>query len=414
MPGRAVPGRLFHRTAWNGSDRHHGQNALVPPFTETRFRLPRGARADAALASGTFVLVAIAEGQRLRGGEGSMPSVIVSWLLIVAVCGALLFRRRAPVAVGWFTALATGVYYVLSAVDGPLVLVPIVALYVIASQGRMQAAIAMAAAMVIGVGVGALMPESDVTGTAVFMLTGWLVAVVALGSVRHGRVAYAEEEARLRATEERLRIARELHDVIGHNISMINVQSGAALHRLKKDPAQAEAALSAIKAGSRETLQELRATLDVLRRVDEDAPRAPAPGLARVDALVASAELAGLAVRIERTGGERALPAPVDLAAYRIMQESLTNAARHSGAEHVAIRIAYGDRDLTVAVEDDGRGSAARPARTGGGSGIAGMTERARALGGELVAGPRPEGGFAVRARLPYGTAGQPTEWSSR
>ncbi|WP_308402601.1 sensor histidine kinase [Streptomyces sp. AC550_RSS872] len=385
------------------------------PLTQTRLRLPKGARGDAVLALGTFLLVAIAEGQRLGSGEGSTAWVIVSWLLIGAVCGALLLRRRSPVAVGWFTALATGGYYVLSAVDGPLVLVPIAALYAIAAQGRLQSAIAVAAAMVIGVGVGALMTRSDVTGTAVFMLTGWLVAVVALGSARHSRVAYAEEQARLRATEERLRIARELHDVIGHNISMINVQSGAALHRLKKDPVQAEAALSAIKAGSRETLQELRATLDLLRRVDEDAPRAPAPGLARADALVASAELAGLTVRIERTGAERALPAQVDLAAYRIVQESLTNAARHSGAGHVTIRIAYGDRELTVAVEDDGQGGAtAHPARPGGGSGIAGMTERARALGGELVAGPRPEGGFAVRARLPYGITGEPTERSSR
>ncbi|MGP4048396.1 sensor histidine kinase [Streptomyces sp. 2A115] len=190
---------------------------------------------------------------------------------------------------------------------------------------------------------------------------------------------------------------------------MINVQSGAALHRLKKDPAQAEAALSAIKAGSRETLQELRATLDVLRRVDEDAPRAPAPGLARADALVASAKLAGLTVGIERTGAERALPAQVDLAAYRIVQESLTNAVRHSGAGHVTIRLAYGDQELTVAVEDDGGGPAARPARPGG-SGIAGMKERARALGGELAASPRPEGGFAVRARLPYEITGE--RWS--
>ncbi|WP_328352249.1 sensor histidine kinase [Streptomyces sp. NBC_00445] len=386
----------------------------MPPLTQTRFRLPRGACADAMLAVGTFVLLAIAEGQRPSSGEGPMPSLIVSWLLIVTVCGALMFRRRCPATVGWFTALATGLYYVLSTVDGPLVLVPIVALYAIAAQGRMRLAVAIASAMVIGVGVGAIMTHSDVTGTAVFMLTGWLVAVVALGSVRHGRVAYAEEEARLRAIEERLRIARELHDVIGHNISMINVQSGAALHRLKKDPAQAEAALSAIKAGSRETLQELRATLDVLRRVDEDAPRAPAPGLARADALVASAKLAGLAVRIERTGAERALPAQVDLAAYRIVQESLTNAVRHSGAGQVTIRIAYGDRELMVSVEDDGQGAAARPARAGGGSGIAGMTERARALGGELAAGPRPEGGFAVRARLPYEITGEPTERSSR
>lgn len=122
----------------------------------------------------------------------------------------------------------------------------------------------------------------------------------------------------------------------------------------------------------------------------------------------------GLAVRIERTGAERPLPAPVDLAAYRIVQESLTNAAKHSGAGRVTIRLVYGDRELTLTVEDDGRGSAARPAGAGGGSGIAGMTERARALGGELTAGPRPEGGFAVRARLPYGITGEPMERSDR
>lgn len=386
----------------------------MPPFAPIRFRLPRGARADGALALGTFVLVALAEGQPLGNGEGSLPSLIASWLLIVAVCGALLFRRRYPVAVGWFTALATGGYYLLSDTDGPLVVVPIVALYALAAQGRIRAAVAMAAAMVIGMGAGTLAGSSDVTGTAVFMLTGWLVAVVALGSVRHSRLAYAEEEARLRATEERLRIARELHDVIGHNISMINVQAGAALYRLKKDPAQAEEALGAIKASSRETLRELRATLGVLRRVDEQAPTAPAPGLARAEELVGSAKLTGLEVRIVRTGVERSLSAPVDLAAYRIVQESLTNAARHSGAERVTIRLAYGDRELDLTVEDDGQGSAARPAGSGGGSGISGMTERARALGGELTAGPRPEGGFAVRARLPYGTTGEPMERSDR
>ncbi|WP_128377328.1 sensor histidine kinase [Streptomyces cavernae] len=381
------------------------------PLDPSRFRLPRGARADAALAGGVFVVVALgAEGQRLNSGGDSIPLLITSWLLITAVCGALLFRRRYPVTVGWCTAVTTGAYYLLSDIDGPLIIVPIVALYAIAAQGRMQAAIAMAATMVIGVSAGTLAGKGDVNGTAVFMLAGWLVAVVALGTVRHSRVAYAEEEARLRATEERLRIARELHDVIGHNISMINVQAGAALHRLKRDPAQAEEALGAIKASSRETLRELRATLGVLRRVDEEAPTAPAPGLARADELVASAKLAGLEVRIERTGAERSLPAPVDLAAYRIVQESLTNAAKHSGAGQVTIRLAYGNGELTLTVEDDGRGSAARPAGAGGGSGIAGMSERARALGGELTAGPRSEGGFAVRARLPYGIAGEPME----
>ncbi|WP_230423639.1 sensor histidine kinase [Streptomyces radicis] len=379
----------------------------MPPFDQTRFRWPRGARGDAVLAGGVFVVVALgAEGQRLTRGGDSVPLLIASWLLITAVCGALLFRRRWPVAVGWFTVLATGAYYLVSDIDGPLVIVPIVALYAIAARGRLRVAVAMVAAMVIAVAAGALAGTGDVTGTAVFMLAGWLVAVVALGRVWHGRVAYAEEEARLRATEERLRIARELHDVIGHSVSMINVQAGAALHRLEKEPDLAEAALGAIKTSSREILRELRATLEVLRRVDEDAPTAPAPGLARADELVASAKLAGLPVAIERSGPERALPAPVDLAAYRIVQESLTNAARHGRAGRVTVRLAYGDRELRVAVEDDGRGAAARRGGAGGGSGIAGMTERARALGGELTAGPRPEGGFAVRARLPYGFTG--------
>ncbi|WP_041818744.1 sensor histidine kinase [Streptomyces davaonensis] len=385
----------------------------MPPFAPPRFELPSGTRADAALALGTFALVAVAEAQLLRGAEGSTPSLVVSWLLIAAVCAALLFRRRYPVGVGWFTALATGGYHLLSETDGPLVVVPIVALYAIAAQGRLQAAVAITAAMVIGMAAGTFAGNSDINGTAVFMLAGWLVAVVALGTVRHGRAAYAEEEARLRATEERLRIARELHDVIGHNVSMINVQASAALHRLKKDPVQAEEALGAIKAGSRQALRELRATLGVLRQVDEEAPTAPAPGLALLDELAASAKPAGLTVRIERTGGERPLPAPVDLAAYRIVQESLTNAAKHSGAERVCIRLHYADEELALTVEDDGRGATAGPG-AGDGSGIAGMTERARTLGGELAAGSRPEGGFAVRARLPYGSTGQPMEESDR
>ncbi|MFE7977745.1 sensor histidine kinase [Streptomyces shenzhenensis] len=371
----------------------------MPRFDLTRVRLPSGPRADLVLALGVLVLVGVAEVQRW-GRDSHATSLAASWLLVMAVCAALPFRRRCPVAVGWCTVVGTGAYHLLSTVDGPLVLVPIVALYALASQGRVQAAIGMAAAMVVGVGVGVLAGTGDVNGTAVFMLTGWLVAVLALGGVRHGRVAFAEEEARLRATQERLRIARELHDVIGHSMSMINVQAAAALHRLQKDPSQAEEALAAIKAGSREGLRELRATLGVLRQVDEEAPTAPTPGLARIDELVASAGLAGLAVRIEKSGTERPLPAAVDLAAYRIVQESLTNAARHSGAGHVTVRLSYDDKQLTLAVEDDGRGPSSGPAGTAG-SGIAGMTERARALGGELAAQQRP-GGFTVRARLPF------------
>jgi signal transduction histidine kinase len=258
----------------------------------------------------------------------------------------------------------------------------------------------MAAVMVIGVGAGALAGTGDVNGTAVFMLTGWLIAVVALGAMRHGRVAYAEEEARLRATQERLRIARELHDVIGHNMSVIHVQASAALHRLKKDPRQAQDALTAIKQGSKEGLQELRATLGVLRQVDEEASITPPPGLSRLDDLVASAARAGLEVRIERTRAPSPLPAAVDLAAYRIVQESLTNAVKHSGARHVVIRLHHGDRKLALSVQDDGRGVALDGHASG--SGIAGMAERASALGGTLSAEPSSAGGFIVRAQLPF------------
>ncbi|MFE1291500.1 sensor histidine kinase [Streptomyces sp. NPDC058751] len=378
----------------------------MPRLVPTRFRLPGGLRADLLAALVVLVLVGVAEGQRPGPDGHAATSPALSWLLAAAVCCALLPRRRFPVAVGWFTVVGTGAYYLLSTVDGPLVLVPIAVLYALASQGRLRASAAMAAVMVVGVGAGALAGTGDVNGTAVFMLGGWLVAVVALGAVRHGRVAYAEEEARLRATRERLRIARELHDVIGHNMSMINVQASAALHRLKKDPGQAETALTAIKEGSKEGLRELRATLGVLRQVDEAAPTAPVPGLGRLDELVASAALAGMDVRVERNGSGPSLPAAVDLAAYRVVQESLTNAARHSGARHVVVRLDHDESRLVLTVEDDGRGP--RHGGDTGGSGIAGMTERARALGGTLSARPGREGGFVVRARLPFTDHDQP------
>ncbi|MFI6874461.1 sensor histidine kinase [Streptomyces sp. NPDC050400] len=370
-------------------------------FPVSRLRLPEGPRTDLALAGIVLVLAGVAEGQRLGPDLHATASVVVSWLLAAAVCAALPLRRRHPVAVGWFVVIGTGAYYLTSTVDGPLVVIPVVALYGLAARGRIRAAAAMAAVMVTGVGAGALAGTGDVNGTAVFMLAGWLVAVVALGAMRHGRVAYAEEEARLRATQERLRIARELHDVIGHTMSMIHVQASSALHRMQKDPHQAQEALTAIKQGSKEGLRELRATLGVLRQVDEEAPTTPAPGLSRIGDLVSSAVRAGLDTHVERSGAPSPLPAAVDLAAYRIVQESLTNAVKHSGARRAVVRLHHGDRELALDVEDDGNGTR-RGNEDGIGSGIAGMTERARALGGTLSAGPGDAGGFVVRARLPF------------
>jgi signal transduction histidine kinase len=201
-----------------------------------------------------------------------------------------------------------------------------------------------------------------------------------------------------------MRIARDLHDVVAHNISVINVQANTALHLMDRQPDRARSALTTISEVSGQALVELRSVLGVLRAVDESAPRAPAPGLARLGDLADTAAAAGLAVRIEESGQRAPLPADMDLAAYRIIQEALTNSARHSGGMSATIRIIYGKDALVVEIDDDGalRPPGRSPGQAHGtGSGITGMTERAAALGGTLQAGPRPGGGFAVQARLP-------------
>ena len=216
------------------------------------------------------------------------------------------------------------------------------------------------------------------------------------------------EETRRRASEERLRIAQELHDVLAHNISMINVQASTALHLLDDQPERARPSLSAIKDASKEALVELRSALDVLRQSGERAPRAPTAGLDELDALVERTRSAGLVVDVAIDGTRDTPPAGVDLAAFRIVQEALTNVVRHADARHVTVRIGYLPSELTVEVTDDG--TASGPVVTG--NGISGMRERAATLGGDLTAGARPGGGFAVRARLPIRegarTKGQP------
>jgi signal transduction histidine kinase len=216
------------------------------------------------------------------------------------------------------------------------------------------------------------------------------------------------EEARRRAGEERMRIARELHDVLAHNISLINVQAGVALHLMDEQPGQSRSALQAIKQASNDALGELRSVLDVLRQGDEAPPRSPASGLAHLDGLVAGAGATGLEVRTRVEGIPRPLPAGTDLAAYRIVQESLTNVTRHAGPASATVLVRYGPDNLTVQVDDDGKGPSAAKTNGPGGNGIRGMRERVATLGGELTTGPRPGGGFRVLARLPLdGEGGQ-------
>ncbi|MFB4276378.1 sensor histidine kinase [Nonomuraea sp. MTCD27] len=277
-------------------------------------------------------------------------------------------------------------------------------------------------------------PQTIVQNTT--LLLGWFLAAAVMGTVTRHRQAYLEqaeqraaeaertreEVARRRAGEERLRIARELHDSLTHCISVIKVQAGVAVHLARKRGDEVPASLLAIQEASGDAMRELRATLEVLRDTDdrdgsesdpgqeEGVPAAS--GLDRLDDLVDRARSTGLPATVTISGRRRELPAEVDRAAYRIVQEALTNVSRHAGGAAASVRIDYGGDELVVQVDDDGTASAEAPPAPG--VGLLGMRERVTALGGRLRAEPRAEGGFTVRAELPLRvpaelTMGDPT-----
>ncbi|RKN37076.1 sensor histidine kinase [Streptomyces hoynatensis] len=351
-------------------------------------------------------------------GDGGFARPLAG--LAAAVCGCLLLglRHRRPVTVAVLVMLLAFVYYPVSTLDGPLALVVyLVALYHLARTGRLAAAIAMAAATMLAVTAGELLQTGNhrnVDNIAILLFGGWFLSLIALGHALHIRQQHqseaeeralaAERERDLRAaqsaTEERLRLARELHDVIGHSMSLINVQATAALHRSRKRPGETAElihALEAVRESSKEALRELRATLGVLRQVDETAPVEPVAGLERLPELAGRARATGLDLAVATTGEAPVLPPQISLAAYRIVQESLTNITRHAQAEHAVVRVEYTAGEVHLSITDDGLG--ARHGATG--SGLAGMAARARALGGELTACNALGGGFRVTARLP-------------
>lgn len=340
---------------------------------------------------------------------GRDPPDPVAIVFLIAGPLALAWRRRRPVAVLVFVLAITLTYLALGYAYGPIFFSLVIAIYTAVVEGHRRAAWLAAAGLLGGhFALESLLGRgSPLTFRDAIAVISWMLVVLVVSEVarvrRERRVDAArtlEEETRRRASEERLRIARELHDVIAHNISLINVQAGVALHLIDEQPEQAQTALAAIKEASRDVLREVRSTLGVLRQVDEQAPRVPSPSLRRLEDLVASATAAGLQVDTRTTGVPRPLPAAVDSAAFRIVQEALTNVSRHAGSAAATVSMDYGQNDLTVAIEDDGKGA---PSADGvkGGHGILGMRERASALGGELDAGPRPGGGWRVRARLP-------------
>jgi signal transduction histidine kinase len=338
----------------------------------------------------------------------------LAYALLVLGPVALLVRRHHPRAVLVFG--VTLAYVALGYVQGPNYLSLVFAVVAAVAAGdRIAASVVLTAGAVAFLWLPvALGMTGSPTALAALAITAWLLVLLAGAEGMRGRRERAAEarrarelQARSQADEERLRIARELHDVLAHSISLINVQSGVALHLIDEQPEQARTALAAINDASAEALREVRSVLGVLRGSGEAPPRAPTAGLARLEDLVSRAA-AGVEVSLEISGERRPLPASVDLAAFRIVQESLTNVVRHAGAAAATVTLSYGGSELTVLVDDDGRG--AEDSRSGGGaqageagmgSGIVGMRERAAALGGWLDAGPLPGGGFRVRARLP-------------
>ncbi|GAA3387464.1 sensor histidine kinase [Cryptosporangium minutisporangium] len=229
-----------------------------------------------------------------------------------------------------------------------------------------------------------------------------MVCVWTVGnSVRQRRLrleARRVEDTERAVAAERLRIARELHDMIAHSMGVIAIQAGVGRRVIESRPAEARNALDAIETTSRQTLAELRRTLTALRRSDpEGAPVGPAPGLADLDRLVSTAGDAGVEVAVERTGQVRELPGDLELSAYRIVQEAVTNVVRHAATDRCRVLLDYRDDELSIEVLDDGPGTGA----SGSGYGLVGMRERVTLLDGRFAAGPRPEGGFRVAAQLP-------------
>ncbi len=392
----------------------------------------RALRQDAALAAH---LAGLAAALALLVEDGRPPDPL-GWALLLGAHVPLIWRRSRPMTVLFAVMALAGPYHALDYTHLAATHVGMVALYTVAVSGRPRRTLLtglhiIGLVFVVNAGVG-----GD-PATEVVRITGWIVAVLVFGTYVRVHRQYLvsvveraeraertrEEEARRRVAEERLRVARDLHDLLAHSITLVGVQTSVAAHVLAADPdrldrAAIASALDDIAETCRNARGELRATLEVLRSGGDDGDtgagagadesRGPLPGLGGMSDLADAARTAG--AKVELTVGEAAVPPAVGAAAYRIVQEALTNAVRHGGpGPSVTVDVREEDGELTVRVTDDGAGAAAAPGAAGpGGYGLIGMRERARSVGGTLEAGPRKERGFEVVAVLPVpgGTGG--------
>ncbi|OIJ62892.1 sensor histidine kinase [Streptomyces mangrovisoli] len=377
---------------------------------------------DAALAAGVLLCMVVGSFVDTQGEDGVSWGIRtpdpLSLVLIVVGAGALVARRRAPLTVLAITGTASLVESVTGDPRAPVAMSAVVALYTVAAATD-RATTWRVGLVTMGVLTGAAMlagplPWYAQENLAIIAWTG--IGATAGDSVRSRRAAVQairdraeraertrEEEARRRVAEERLRIARDLHDVVAHHIALVNVQAGVAAHVMDKRPDQAKEALAHVREASRSALNELRATVGLLRQSgDPEAPTEPAPGLDRLEELVGTFRSAGLHVEVARADQGAALPAAVDLAAFRVIQEALTNVQKHAGTEAKAeVSVVRVGPNIEITVLDDGRPGDLAGQDGGGGHGLLGMRERVSAIAGTLTTGPRYGGGFRVHAILP-------------
>jgi signal transduction histidine kinase len=425
-----------------------------PPGTSVAAPMPDGGLLSPATRRRELVLVVVVLAIHLLGtvvaaSDQAGQEALGAGTYALLVLGALVLplRHRHPLGVLALTFLAAQVYWAQDLPRGPVFVAWLVAsTHVMLIGRRFLALTTLVVGFTMFATVGHLLGNAEPpTVASLFYSLAWtttLIAVTEAVRIRRDRaverVRSEAEALRRQVADERLRMARDLHDAVAHNMSLISIQAGVALHLLESDraasgnhdraagnhdlPEQVGDALATIRYASKEALVELRSVLGVLRQVDEGddgegegggaPPRTTSPSLTRLDDLVARARSVGVSVQVSSQADVPVddLPRAVDQAAFRIIQESLTNVSRHSGAETARIRIRLRDGALLLEIVDNGAGPArSDPELPHGGNGIVGLRARAAAVGGRLRAESRPGGGFAVRAELPLGTGTGPT-----
>jgi signal transduction histidine kinase len=389
-------------------------NRRTPGGTVWTMHLPPPRRWDLVFAVvGTAALIV----DGLNRGKGSVASVLA---LSVLACIPLAWRSRAPLIA--LLATTAGLVVCLAVFEpyDTAIVALMIALYTVAACGDRRRS------LIVGVGTAAFLvaviviisPVNNGFTEAALRLVLALGALVVGDTVRTRRALQAadrdrqqrlarerEQDSRRRLADERLRIARDLHDTVAHALVAINVRAGVAAH-LNKDPGSA-AVLADVMSVSADALDDLRATLSLLREVDDPAPTSPALDLTSISQLLEHAQAAGLDADADVQLNGQTIPSPVEQAGFRIVQEALTNVMRHAAASRAVVAMKIDDDTLHIDVVDDGEGAPPGNALSAG-HGLRGMTERAAALGGDVVAGPADDGGWRVHARLPLRTAGRP------